>query len=338
MISIWSGIRKTDASGRVKIPLTIPQFNGEVRLMAIAYSQNRFGSAESKMKVADDLIAEPQIPRFLAPNDSLVMPVTLINTTNKAGTVNVSVNVEGPIKVVSSKSQSATIPANSTFVVNFALSTWNELGVGKILLETSGFAKIKDEFSIAVRPVSPFATESNAGSIKGGQEIKVDIPNNFVSGTKSTQLIISKFPAVQFAKHLKYLVGYPHGCVEQTVSKLFPQLYFEDLAKLVAPQYFKTNNPVYFVKEGIKKLESMQLYDGSLSYWQGSDESNWWGSVYTAHFLVEAKKAGFNVSESMLSKLLNYISKKAREKGTFDYYTYHNNSRSVTKVSYKEIP
>ena len=338
LISIWSGIRKTDASGRVKIPLNIPQFNGEVRLMAIAYSQNRFGSAESKMKVADDLIAEPQIPRFLAPNDSLVMPVTLINTTNKAGTVNVSVNVEGPIKVVSSKSQSATIPANSTFVVNFALSTWNELGVGKILLETSGFAKIKDAFNIAVRPVSPFATESNAGSIKGGQEIKVDIPNNYVSGTKSTQLIISKIPAIQFAKHLKYLVGYPHGCVEQTVSKLFPQLYFEDLAKLVAPQYFKTNNPVYFVKEGIKKLESMQLYDGSLSYWSGSDESNWWGSVYAAHFLVEAKKTGFNVSESMLSKLLNYISKKAREKGTFDYYTYYNNSRSVTKVSYKEIP
>jgi len=48
----------------VKVTLNIPQFNGEVRLMAVAYTQNRFGSAESKMKVADDLIAEPQLPRF----------------------------------------------------------------------------------------------------------------------------------------------------------------------------------------------------------------------------------------------------------------------------------
>lgn len=337
LVAVWSGIKKTDANGILKIPINIPQFNGEVRLIAVAYSQNRFGSAESKMKVADDLIMEPQIPRFLAPDDSLVMPVSLINTTNKAGSVNVSVDVDGPIKVTTSKSQSVTVPANGTAVVNFALSTWSEIGKGKIVIETSGIAKIKDEINIAIRPVSPFVVESNAGSVKGGQELKLDVLNNFVNGTKATQLTLSKFPAVQFAKHLKYLVGYPHGCIEQTVSKLFPQLYFEDLAKLVAPQFYKTNNPVYYVKEGVKKLESMQLYDGSLSYWPGDQQSSWWGSVYAAHFLVEAKKAGFNISESMLSKLINYLSKKAREKNTFDYYTYNNNSRTVVKIANKEI-
>jgi alpha-2-macroglobulin len=337
LVAIWSGIKKTDANGIVNVPINIPQFNGEVRLMAVAYSQNKFGSAESKMKVADDLIMEPQIPRFLAPNDSLVMPITLINTTNKAGSVNVSVNVDGPIKVTTSKSQSVTVPANGTALANFALSTWNEIGKGKIVIEASGIAKISDEVNIAIRPISPFIVETTSGSLKGGDELKLDIQNNFLNGTKSTQITLSKFPAVQFAKHLKYLVGYPHGCIEQTVSKLFPQLYFEDLAKLVAPQFYKTNNPIYYVKEGIKKLESMQLYDGSLSYWPGGTDNNWWGSVYAAHFLVEAKKAGFDISESMMSKLLNYLSKKSREKSTFDYYTYNNNSRTVIKIANKEI-
>jgi uncharacterized protein YfaS (alpha-2-macroglobulin family) len=59
--------------------------------MAVAFTGKRFGSAESKMKVADDLIIEPQIPRFLAPNDSLVMPVAVINTTNKNCNVNVEI-------------------------------------------------------------------------------------------------------------------------------------------------------------------------------------------------------------------------------------------------------
>jgi hypothetical protein len=106
---------------------------------------------------------------------------------------------------------------------------------------------------------------------------------------------------------------------------------------LVAPEYYKTTSPVYFVNEGIRKLESMQLPDGSLSYWPSGSYSNWWGSVYAAHFLVEAKKAGFNVNENMLNKLLNYISSKARAKSTFDYVTYKNNSRTIKKIANKEI-
>lgn len=337
LIAVWSGIKKSDGNGIIKIPLSIPQFNGEIRLMAVAYSGSRFGSAESKMKVADDLILEPQIPRFLAPNDSLVMPITLINTTNKSGSVNVSIKTDGPIKLTTKNNQSITVPANGTQRVNFAISTWNETGKAKIVIEASGMAKIKEDINIAVRPISPFVTETNSGLVRGGQQTQVNIPNDYLNGTKTTLLTISKFPAIQFAKQLKYLVGYPYGCVEQTVSKLFPQLYFEDMAKLVAPQFFRTNNPVYFVKEGIKKLESMQLYDGALSYWPGENYSNWWGSVYAAHFLIEAKKAGFDVSENVLGGLLNYLSKKAREKGTYEYYNYNNNSRSSIKIANKEI-
>ncbi len=136
---------------------------------------------------------------------------------------------------------------------------------------------------------------------------------------------------------MKYLVGYPYGCIEQTVSKLFPQLYFEDLAKLIAPEYYKTKNPVYFVNEGIKKIESMQMHDGSMSYWQGGTYSNWWGSVYAAHFLLEAKKAKYGVSQNVLNKLLNYIATKAKSNSTYDYVTYYHNSRTIKKIASKEI-
>ncbi|MCZ7616233.1 MAG: hypothetical protein M5T52_22430 [Ignavibacteriaceae bacterium] len=102
LLSYWSGIKKTNSDGTVTVSLNIPQFNGEVRLMAVAYTDSKFGSAENKIKVADDLILEPQVPRFLAVNDSLVTPVSLINTTDKAANVEVSINVEGPLKITSS--------------------------------------------------------------------------------------------------------------------------------------------------------------------------------------------------------------------------------------------
>jgi len=337
LLSYWSGIKKTNSDGTVTVSLNVPQFNGEVRLMAVAYTGSRFGSGEAFMKVADDLILEPQVPRFLAINDSLVTPVSVINTTNETANVDVTLKVEGPLKITSSTKKSLKIEPNSTKSVTFGIVAQSQVGAGKIIFETSGLANIKEEIDIAVRPVSPLMVETGSGTIGAGKEIKIDIPKNFLKGTQNTSVTISKFPAVKFAKQLKYLVGYPHGCTEQTVSKLFPQLYFEDLAKLVAPELYRTNNPVYYVNEGIRKLESMQLYDGSLSYWQGYASTSWWGSVYAAHFLLEAKKAGFNVSESLVNKLLKYLSVEAKKLSTFDYVTYTPTGRTVKKIANKEI-
>jgi uncharacterized protein YfaS (alpha-2-macroglobulin family) len=337
LFAFWSGILKTNGSGTVKIPLDIPQFNGEVRLMAVAYSGAKFGSDEEHMKVADDLIIEPEIPRFLAQNDSLVMPVTLINTTSKKGKAKVNIKVEGPISIVSSSTEYAEIDANATKQVIYTIKTNSEVGAGKIIIETSGMAKVKEDVDIGVRPVSPYLTYTGTGIIRGGSYASFNIPGDFLYGTQKTELTLSRFPALKFAKQLKYLVGYPYGCIEQTVSKLFPQLYFEELAQLVAPEFYKTYNPVYYVKEGIRKIESMQLYDGSMAYWQGGTYSSWWGSVYAAHFLIEAQKAGFEVKKDVLNNLLNYISRKAKEHSTYDYVSYEGNRRTIIKIANKEI-
>lgn len=338
LLSYWSGIKKTDSKGNVTVELDIPQFNGEVRIMAVAYSGSRFGNAESYMKIADDIIIEPEVPRFLSLGDSLVSNVTVINTSSQEGSVSVSASVEGPLSIVSADEEKVTVKPNSTSQVQFKIATTDKIGKGKIIFETSGMASVKEEIDIGVRPVSPLITETGFGTIKAGEDLVVNIPSNFLEGTQNTSLTISKFPAVKFAEHLKYLVKYPHGCIEQTVSTLFPQLYFGEIAKLIAPELYASRNPVYYVKEGIRKLESMQLYDGSMAYWQGGTRTNWWGSVYAAHFLIEAKKAGFLVEENILQNLLKYISSEAKQKKTYDYVSYPNNRKVITKIASKEIP
>ncbi|MDZ7764177.1 MAG: alpha-2-macroglobulin family protein [Melioribacteraceae bacterium] len=336
LFSYWSGIRKTNSNGEVEIELDIPQFNGEVRLMALAYDGQKFGSSDKAMKVADDLIIEPEIPRFLSVGDSLVMPVTIINTTSERGDVNVNVSAEGPINLISESSQKVEVEGNSTAKAQFVIIAEDRVGNAKIKISTSGMAQVTNEIEIGVRPISPFVVESGSGLIKAGEEKLIQIPSNYFAGTQSTVLTISKFPAVKFAKQLKYLVGYPHGCLEQTVSKLFPQIYFDELAKIVAPEIYRSNNPVYFVKEGIRKIESMQLFDGAFAYWQGAANSNWWSTVYAVHFLLEAKNAGYQVNETVLKNAVNYLQNKVKEKSTTDYVTYEGSRRTVSKIAPKE--
>ena len=76
---------------------------------------------------------------------------------------------------------------------------------------------------------------------------------------------------VQYGKNLSFLINYPYGCPEQTISAAFPQLYFSDLAKNVQNLTSNTKTAVSNVQMAIEKLQAMQLSNGALSYWQGGD-------------------------------------------------------------------
>jgi uncharacterized protein YfaS (alpha-2-macroglobulin family) len=116
---------------------------------------------------------------------------------------------------------------------------------------------------------------------------------------------------IQLSKELSYLLGYPYGCMEQTISKAFPQLYFAEVLKTMGKPgtYFVRSgesdlNPTYTVQEAIRRVESMQLADGGFSMWPGLPTEDGWASAYAVHFLTEARRAGFEVSPSVYSKAL----------------------------------
>src|SRR5699024_1460921 len=106
-----------------------------------------------------------------------------------------------------------------------------------------------------------------------------------VEGTNSLVLEMSDVQPVNLSTRLSYLLGYPHGCVEQITSKVFPQLYLSGFASLTREQEQSTEATV---KEVICRLRSYQTVDGSFSYWPGGTAPNAWGTVYAIHFLLEA--------------------------------------------------
>ncbi|WEK35731.1 MAG: MG2 domain-containing protein [Candidatus Pseudobacter hemicellulosilyticus] len=336
LVSYWSGITKANGSGEASFEFDIPQFSGEVRLMAVAYKDERFGSSEQAMTVADPLVLSIALPRFLSPKDTVNVPVIITNTTDKSTSATASLTVSGPLQVVGSKSQSVSLSAKAENRALFQVVAAPSVNVGHIKVEVQGLGeKFSDETEISVRPASPLQVLTGSGSLTGGNGQKINIPlNDFLPGSSDYQLVVSRSPALELGKHLRYLVQYPYGCTEQTVSAAFPQLYYGDLTDQMNIRQNARSNANYNVLEAIRKIKLRQLYNGAITLWDGEGSENWWTSVYATHFLVEAQKAGFEVNKNVLNGALAYLNNKLRNRETINYYY---NQDQQKKIAPKEV-
>lgn len=337
VMSYWGGIKKANGNGEVVFEFDVPQFSGELRLMAVSYKGQSFGAADNTMTVADPIVISTALPRFLSPGDTMSVPVTLTNTTAKSATVSATIQVDAPLKVVGSNSQSVSLSGNSESKAQFKIVADPSVNTSKVSVSVSGLGeKFTDVTEISVRPPSTLQKSTGAGSIAGGSSQKINIGlNEYMPGTISYRLTVSRSPVLELSSQLQYLVQYPYGCTEQTVSAAFPQLYYGDLADLLSLNKSQNKlNANSNIIEAIRIIKMRQLYNGAITLWDGMDKEDWWSTIYAAHFLLEARRAGFDVDNSMLETMLNYINNKLRNKETITYFY---NRTQQKKIASKEV-
>jgi uncharacterized protein YfaS (alpha-2-macroglobulin family) len=357
LVAKWSGLLTADANGLVRYKVRVPQFSGALRVMAVAYKDDAFGNAEQTMKVADPVVISTALPRFASPGDTLDVPVTLTNTTGKPiiGMVGLQLGNEqerhqpggGNLQAIHNlqevKGEALLSATGSSYKINLPPNVERRVtfrvlakaignGTVTVSIMTNSVPMngngLREIIELPIRPAAPLEKRTGSGEVTAGAPARLDLRTGFLPTGQRSRLMLSRSPLTQFSKDLSYLLEYPYGCLEQTVSAAFPQLYFGDLAatlrqKTGASAKAQRYNPNYNVQEAIRKIEAMQLYNGSLSYWPGGDYDNWWATAYAAHFLLEAKQAGFAVNQSTLDKVLRYLQfrLKKRETEAYQYFT-----------------
>jgi uncharacterized protein YfaS (alpha-2-macroglobulin family) len=325
ILSYWSGIAQANGSGEANFEFDIPQFSGSVRLMAVAYKEASFGSKDATMTVADPIVLSSALPRFMSPGDTVTMPVTISNTSGAGADADVRLRLSGPLHPIGDEQQSISIGANSEGRAEYKLAASPAIGIGKVTVEVNSKGEhFTDETEIGIRPSAPLQKLTGSGSIPGGSSQPVNWSiGDYIPSSVDYQLVLSKSPAAELGPWLSRLVEYPYGCTEQTVSIAFPQLYFGDLADLVRSRNVdasqKTNANAN-VQEAIRKIKMRQLYNGAVTLWDDEGTENWWATIYAAHFLIEAQKAGFDVDKSLLSTMLNYINNRLKNRETVMYW------------------
>lgn len=314
-VALWSGRVRTDASGHAQVTFNVPQFNGKLVIMAVGASADRFGSASHETIVRDRVVVQESFPRFVAPNDSIDGLVTLFNNTGEDATINVQLAIDGPLKPSGSPLKTIELANNASGNVVFPMKA--SLKPGKIavtLTATCGADTAKLQIELPNRPAQPLKTLSGSGMATAGQPVTFELPGKWLEGTDEYVIRTSSLAAAALARNIQYLLRYLYGCLEQITSRLFPLLYFNDLAKFVQPAVFGQGGPDYFIQEGITQLSYMRLADGGFAYWPGTQYRQWWAGLYASHFIVEARKAGYYVPSDLYSQAIAHARDVARGK------------------------
>ena len=95
-VAFWSGPLTADKEGNARVSFKVPEFQGALRIMAVAIDDDRFGSSYRLTRVRDPLVLLPTLPRILSFGETLQVPVTVRNDTPKAGSIQVGLTAQGP--------------------------------------------------------------------------------------------------------------------------------------------------------------------------------------------------------------------------------------------------
>ncbi len=283
--------------------LKMPNYIGSVRCMIVAGENGAYGKTDKTMAVKQPLMVLGTMPRVLAPGEILKLPVSIFVMDEKIKNVEVSIEANALFKL-DNKSQNISTSGVGEYMAYFDLEVAAKQGVGKVNINvTSGQEKASYEVEIQVRNPNPRMFDVTHNMLKAGEKWNENVDLVGIEGTNEVNLSISGLPPLNLEKRLKYLIRYPYGCIEQTTSSVFPQLY---LNKLIDLNSTAKNRVEQNIKDGIKRISRFQKSDGGFSYWPGSGSSSDWGSSYAGHFLLLAKENGYYVSSMIINSWLRY--------------------------------
>jgi hypothetical protein len=288
----------------------IPQYVGAVRVMVVAGREGAFGAAEKPAFVRRPLMLLATLPRVLGPEEDVALPVSVFALEPRVKDVALSVSTSGPLEVAAEARKVLSFSAVGDEVVEFRLRTKPGLGVASATVTAvSGSERASQRIELDVRSSTARVTDVVGGTIKPGEAWTPQLVLPGLAGTNAAVLEVSRVPPLDLGRRLEYLLAYPHGCIEQTVSAAFPQLYLGKLLELSPDKQARTQANV---KAALERLRRFQAANGGFGYWPGDDDSADWATNYAGHFAVEAQKAGYLPPPGLLEQWTAFQRRRAR--------------------------
>ncbi|WP_227656143.1 alpha-2-macroglobulin family protein [Aeromonas caviae] len=311
--ALWSGEVSFDESGKAVIPLDLPNFNGELALMALAWNEQQVGEAERAVKVVAPLVVEIGWPRFGARGDETRALVQLRNMSGEDQTLSLAWTLNGGLKANGELPRTLSLKNGEEQWLTLPLTVTGASGVASLQLAASGkdFA-ISRDWTLPLRSPWPAETRQRYQMLAPGQEMSF-APAELAGLDRANLqglLSLSGTPPWDPAAQWQALVDYPYACLEQTLSRAWPYLLTtadERAAWSKPAEGKKAASEADVQRTLLQRLQRLQLPSGGFGLWDGRSDEEQWLTAYAADYLLARKEAGDTVPEAMLNQALNRL-------------------------------
>jgi uncharacterized protein YfaS (alpha-2-macroglobulin family) len=312
-VALWSGVVETDLDGTAKITLPAPAFNGELRIMAVAWTDQAVGSTEQKVTVREPVVAELDLPRFLAPGDKALATLELHNLEGAAG--GYTATVQGQNGILGFFSKLYQLIVGQRLVERVPIGAPAAAGLGKVAFNVAGPGfNYPKSYDLETRNGWGPETKVYSDLQQPGEAWapRDALLAGFTPGSATIEVSYSPFRGFDPAPIADALSKYPYGCTEQLVSAAYPWLYStngvaHDPAVKRAP---------HLLNDAVGQLLDRQSADGAFGLWRvGDGEADAWLGAYATDFLIEARNAGAPVPQQAIDKALLAMRQISRPDG-----------------------
>jgi uncharacterized protein YfaS (alpha-2-macroglobulin family) len=318
LVAFFSGPVTVDAQGRAEVFFDIPDFNGTVRLMAVAWSRQGVGQAEADVLVRDPVVMTASLPRFLAPGDTSRLLLELTHTKGAAGEMGLEITSEGlgldraavPASVTLQEGgkQALSIPVTADLTGDHRI---------EVALTTPGGQRLTKSLALGVRSLDPEVGDTRRLSLAPGQTFTLDRDVFAGFRIESASAMVSAGPLAQFDAPglLAALDRYPYGCTEQVTSKALPLLYLSSVAE---PLGIGDKDRIDLrVQQSITKVLTRQAANGAFGLWYAGS-GDFWLDAYVTDFLSRARAADYAVPDLAFRQAMDNLKNRIAYAPDFD--------------------
>ncbi|MFN3520931.1 MAG: alpha-2-macroglobulin family protein [Phenylobacterium sp.] len=300
-VALWSGVVETGRDGKAVIRLPAPEFNGELRLMAVAWTDTAVGSASKPLTVREAVVADLALPRFLAPGDKAFATLELHNLEGRAGRYVAELTAGGGLLAPFRKVFELAL--GDRIAERTPIEAPRKAGIGEVGFKVTGpgFSTAKS-YPLQTRLGWGRVTRTTTALQKPGESYTPAsaLLSGLAAGDATLQVSYSPFRGFDPGPIASALSRYPYGCTEQLVSGAYPLLYAPSVS---ADPKVKRSSAA--LNQAVGKLLDRQTLDGAFGLWRvGDGEADAWLGAYATDFLVEADRLGAPVPDAALERAL----------------------------------
>ncbi len=302
----WFPVLYTDFNGEVKVTITLPDSLTTWRMTAKATTADtQVGEATAKVITWQPIIARPLLPRVLTAGDTAVLSAIIHNYSEEAQTV--VVNLESGdlrLEIGDLPTQTITIAPGGVQIVGWPV-TAVEAGEVELLVtarpEDTVLTGDAIQLPLTIQPLAVPDVTTQIGQFSTRLQTTVDIPADALP-MSVVEIQLSRSIAGTLLEGLEYLIGYPYGCVEQTMSRALPNAVVgRALNQLgVTNPTLQAELPAY-INASVQRLYGFQHNDGGWGWWF-DDATHDYQTAWVIFGLAQVADAGYEVDPGVIER------------------------------------